>query len=610
MALPATSTLNVPVGTTLSAWSASWTAAATNFVGAGFDDACQPDLSNAFCAAFWNADVFNDAQYSQCPMSVNSFNGGPAVRMSGSGVSGVQCYFLQVTSTEVIVAKRSGGATTTLGAAITKPASGTTIRLEVSTVGGNAELRVYWASTLQATRTDSSSPILSGSAGIAGNSASDNEVQFRTWEGGNLVSAADLAGAAQGAATAAGRLLEVHALLAAAQASGVAIAQFDRGLSDLFIVGDLDDYSLFGGDAAIGGESFFPPGAGNQALEGAAQAAGNATGALSVAKALAATATGAGTATAALAVGKGLAGSAAGGADAAASIAVAKPLAGAGTGGATASGLLAIVKALAGAAAASGQAAADLASAGTVTLQGAALAQGSASGDLGKGVPLTAAAVAASVVAGALGVGKGLGASATGSGAGSGALLLGIGLQAAAVGRGSAAADLQGSAGLSGAAVAGGQGSGVLTLTVRLNGAAIAAGLASGALASQIAALAGNAQGQAAAVGALQLQIPLSGAAIAQAQAQGGLALVVRLSASALAQGIATGSLSVNGDAIALVGAAVAQAQAAGALGVAGLAGSTPGVTVLLQALAVRIGPLRFGPRQQRIGAATLRRRY
>ena len=178
-------------------------------------------------------------------------------------------------------------------------------------------------------------------------------------------------------------------------------------------------------------------------------------------------------------------------------------------------------------------------------LAGAADASAAASGALSLTLPMAGAAIAA--------------------GSANGQLTIGVVLTGDALASALASANLStsGYADLEGAAAGSGTASAALSLTVLLTGAATAGATASAGLAGE-AALAGDAIGAASATAELALLIPLSGAAIASAQASGSLETVITLSGAALGTAAASADLL---KAVSLQGDAVGTGSASAALG-------------------------------------------
>lgn len=181
MALPATDDFT---GNQSDPLSANWTTLDGSWV-IGVNTA--NNASSQGNAAYWNADTFNDDQYSQCTVSGagSSNGGGPGVRMAAT-----RGYIAVVdSSSQISVYAWTGDeGYTLLGSAFTglTLAESDVIRLEVS--GTTLTLKQNGASL--GTRTDSN--YSSGSAGIFAYQL-NLPVALDDWEGGNLSVAASSA---------------------------------------------------------------------------------------------------------------------------------------------------------------------------------------------------------------------------------------------------------------------------------------------------------------------------------------------------------------------------------------------------------------------------------
>jgi hypothetical protein len=178
MALPATETFTDTNGTALATHNASWTVNSGSFVVQ--DNGCCPTGSGVENLARWNADTFNNDQYSQCVAAILATGGvqaGVAVRVSTSGAeTAYGCYW---DNTTAYIFKNVAGTWEQLGATVTPPTAGQLVRLEVS----GTTLTLKYDGSTQTTRTDSA--ISSGAAGLAGYS-SGGSGYLDDWEGGNL----------------------------------------------------------------------------------------------------------------------------------------------------------------------------------------------------------------------------------------------------------------------------------------------------------------------------------------------------------------------------------------------------------------------------------------
>lgn len=163
-------------GADLSALSANWTVTAGLFKVSG--NAISPGQGGGISNAFWNANTFNDRQYSELTMT--QYDGGvllgPGVRMS-AGNNGVNCI---ADNTQMYVNTYASGTETTILGPVTPPTVGQKLRLEAD----GTTLRIYFNATLAHTLTSVSMPS-SGAAGIGGY---ENGLNTRgdPWAGGNL----------------------------------------------------------------------------------------------------------------------------------------------------------------------------------------------------------------------------------------------------------------------------------------------------------------------------------------------------------------------------------------------------------------------------------------
>ncbi len=197
MALPATDSFIVGTSGELSAYNASWTSITGTLYVSESSDSCIPWTPGAKAVYRWNADTFADDQYAEATVGVMNatvYNCiGPAVRVSNSAAT---CY----AATWDGAAFMDGGAelnsgilwkivagTATRLATFTNPAINQVVRLE-ATGGATTSLKVYFDGVQQgSTYSDSSSPITSGSAGIAG-AGQVATTSMLDWTAGNLAS--------------------------------------------------------------------------------------------------------------------------------------------------------------------------------------------------------------------------------------------------------------------------------------------------------------------------------------------------------------------------------------------------------------------------------------
>ena len=184
MTLPATDVFTGSNGTALTTYSANWTLNSGNF--AINTNAIAPNASTTECAAGWNADTFNNDQYSQGTVSVT--NGqthaiGVACRCSTSG--GTATYYGWYSDTgqanAAFLHKSVTGTWTQLGSTGARWTNGLAIRLEIT----GTTLRPMRAGATDAIGTQTDSAIASGRAGLSGYGVGTS-VRLDDWEGGNL----------------------------------------------------------------------------------------------------------------------------------------------------------------------------------------------------------------------------------------------------------------------------------------------------------------------------------------------------------------------------------------------------------------------------------------
>lgn len=164
MALPFADNFNRADGA-LSGAGKNWTD--TSDVGATpriLSNAVTSDSGGGDSAAYVNSESYNANQWAECKITTAS-DGGPSVRASSSG-----CYYFTGTSSAAAKCSvwryKSGGNWVKIGSSFSVVFSSTdVIRLE-ATGTTTTTLKVYLNGSLQATVTDSSSPLTSGAAGI------------------------------------------------------------------------------------------------------------------------------------------------------------------------------------------------------------------------------------------------------------------------------------------------------------------------------------------------------------------------------------------------------------------------------------------------------------
>lgn len=126
--------------------------------------------------AYWNADTFNNDQYSQCVL-VNAHESGPCVRMSGTN----NAYSFHT--------RASGGGTTKLFARLSGSFNLLTDFGSIAWVAGDVAKISVTGTTITCYRngvsigTGTDSNLTSGSAGVL---ALENVADVDTWEGGNV----------------------------------------------------------------------------------------------------------------------------------------------------------------------------------------------------------------------------------------------------------------------------------------------------------------------------------------------------------------------------------------------------------------------------------------
>lgn len=188
-ALPATDNFNGTTGTALATYSASWTvnngafAIQSNAVGSAAGGAIEG-------SARWNADTFNNNQYSQgtvlTPTALLYI--GVTVRVSTSGAT--TWYLYEVSSADRFLYKAVAGTLTELGTTPTGASANDVLRLEANGTTITPK-RNGTTDTQVGAVTDSA--IASGSAGIGGyNTAGTTDTRLDNWEGGNLTRIKDM----------------------------------------------------------------------------------------------------------------------------------------------------------------------------------------------------------------------------------------------------------------------------------------------------------------------------------------------------------------------------------------------------------------------------------
>lgn len=174
--LPATDPFNGTPGNPLSA---NWTTQVAGWVIETGGTTARPSSSGTYQSVFWNADAFNNDQYSEVVISAIGGQMGPMVRVSGTG-SGVNGYWLlgRTGASSYIYTSTNGTHTQLVDLGTIAWTAGDTMRLEVSGTTITAKRN---GSTIGSPAT--SSAHASGAAGMLGLDVSD---VVTTWNGGNL----------------------------------------------------------------------------------------------------------------------------------------------------------------------------------------------------------------------------------------------------------------------------------------------------------------------------------------------------------------------------------------------------------------------------------------
>jgi hypothetical protein len=168
MTFPVSDSLNAGNWTTLTSYSANWQMASGTMYFQG--NAVTPGNGGAYSFARWQPDTPTSNAYAEVTVSSTGAGGsyvGPGVRISTGAAETGYGVFWNGTDANAYLRKVVAGTPTTLQT-FTKPVAGSVIRLEVRTVGADAELKVYDDGLLLNTTTDSTSPISSGNVGLAG----------------------------------------------------------------------------------------------------------------------------------------------------------------------------------------------------------------------------------------------------------------------------------------------------------------------------------------------------------------------------------------------------------------------------------------------------------
>lgn len=178
-ALPATDAFTTASDQALTAYSSNWTYNQGTFTVLAATDDVKSITSQTETAAHWNADSFNNDQYSQGTkrgMTGNCI--GVAVRCHASSAT---WYGFYTDGLDSWLYKNNGATWTQLSTSGTDVADGDTLRIEASGTTLTARLN---GSTSGAPAAQSDSSIASGYAGICGYDNSTPRID--DWEGGNL----------------------------------------------------------------------------------------------------------------------------------------------------------------------------------------------------------------------------------------------------------------------------------------------------------------------------------------------------------------------------------------------------------------------------------------
>jgi hypothetical protein len=205
MALPASDALNVANGVSL-VGRTGWTVNLGGFTG---QDTRIWGAASGASIASWTGDAFN-ANGHESRMVVDHENyqsAGPAVLVSGTGTA-TTCYAVLASSSGTALYKRVSNAWSQIGAALPAHTSGVEIRLRFTRTGGQVDFEIFYGAVSQGTRSDSSSPLTSGSAGGAADSDQTEIVFLRNFYADDVAGGAAqaLEGAAAGAGAATGAL--------------------------------------------------------------------------------------------------------------------------------------------------------------------------------------------------------------------------------------------------------------------------------------------------------------------------------------------------------------------------------------------------------------------
>lgn len=147
----------------------------------------QPNAESSDAAEYWNADAFNNDQYSEAVLGVAATSaGGTGCGVAVRVAAGAWTYYRAVASVNgTELAKFVAGSYTSIDSDATVWANGDTIRLEVE----GTTLRVKRNGTTIAGLTNTDASIASGSAGVDHSSISTGTPTLTSWAGGNMAAA-------------------------------------------------------------------------------------------------------------------------------------------------------------------------------------------------------------------------------------------------------------------------------------------------------------------------------------------------------------------------------------------------------------------------------------
>ena len=187
MALPAADTFTTDSpDKALTTYSANWTLNNGNFLVNYSGDTCGANALDAECGAHWNADSFNDAQYSWATLAVNSVGTnyaiGVSVRCDTGGDDYFYGFYLNVGGNDHFTYEVVNGAWNQLGTDSYTDAPGDVIYLEID--GSDNITSKINAGTVYGPTSDDT--IASGSAGLSGYNNAYSTCNVTDWEGGNL----------------------------------------------------------------------------------------------------------------------------------------------------------------------------------------------------------------------------------------------------------------------------------------------------------------------------------------------------------------------------------------------------------------------------------------